>query len=313
MDHTDATAMDGATGSTSAELLREVIGGEACAAVAKRWGLSRSTVHRRIVQLALQLARSGAVEGLQEGGATFVRRLRNHQHALLQALTQPAPLKTGPNRAARVLDTTEVERGAVRLRHRSKRPNHDLALYHLPFATGLRPLEVARLVVGDYLLEDGSVRRESKVRAEVAINGRERPLFFNHRRLDEALAAYLHERAQAGHGLGPTERWRGLDPHCPLMLGAVGEVYPITPNGGDGQNRYVCRPLLEIYRKIFRQADIPGLCTQSARLTLMSRMYERGADEDQVGLVLGIADRSAVRELLPRPKPELAKVLEDLA
>jgi len=90
-------------------------------------------------------------------------------------------------------------------------------------------------------------------------------------------------------------------------------LYPITPNGGEGQNRYVCRPLLEIYRKIFRQADIPGLCTQSARLTLMSRMYERGADEDQVGLVLGIADRSAVREQLPRPRPELAKVLEELA
>ncbi|HNE17644.1 MAG TPA: site-specific integrase, partial [Rhodocyclaceae bacterium] len=99
----------------------------------------------------------------------------------------------------------------------------------------------------------------------------------------------------------------------PLFLGAEGEVYPITPNGGEGQNRYVCRPLLEIYRKIFRQADIPGLCTQSARLTLMSRMYERGADEDQVGLVLGIADRSAVREQLPRPRPELSKVLEELA
>ena len=112
---------------------------------------------------------------------------------------------------------------------------------------------------------------------------------------------------------GSAEHWRGLDPHGPLFLGAEGEVYPITPNGGEGQNRYVCRPLLEIYRKIFRQADIPGLCTQSARLTLMSRMYERGADEDQVGLVLGIADRSAVREQLPRPRPELAKVLEELA
>jgi hypothetical protein len=167
--------------------------------------------------------------------------------------------------------------------------------------------------VGDYLLEDGSVRRESRVRADVAINGRDRPLFFNHRRLDEALGAYLDERIRAGHGLGAAEHWRGLDPLGPLFLGAEGEVYPITPNGGEGQNRYVCRPLLEIYRKIFRQADIPGLCTQSARLTLMSRMYERGADEDQVGLVLGIADRSAVREQLPRPRPELAKVLEELA
>ena len=165
----------------------------------------------------------------------------------------------------------------------------------------------------DYLLEDGSVRRESRVRADVAINAKERQLFFNHRRLDDALTTYLDERLRARHAAGSDDRWRGLDPRSPLFLGAEGEVYPITPNGGEGQNRCVCRPLLEIYRKIFRQADIPGLCAQSARLTLMSRMYERGADEDQVGLVLGIADRSAVREQLPRPRPELAKVLEELA
>ncbi len=113
--------------------------------------------------------------------------------------------------------------------------------------------------------------------------------------------------------LARAEHWRGLgvdlgEPHLRLQQRGglvVGRRHHAA--------RYVCRPLLEIYRKIFRQADIPGLCTQSARLTLMSRMYERGADEDQVGLVLGIADRSAVREQLPRPRPELSKVLEELA
>jgi hypothetical protein len=41
-------------------------------------------------------------------------------------------------------------------------------------------------------------------------------------------------------------------------------------------------------------------------------MYERGADEDQVGAILGIGERSAVRELLPRPKPTLAELLDEL-
>jgi hypothetical protein len=41
-------------------------------------------------------------------------------------------------------------------------------------------------------------------------------------------------------------------------------------------------------------------------------MYERGADEDQVGTILGIGERSAVRELLPRPKPTLAELLDEL-
>ena len=74
----------------------------------------------------------------------------------------------------------------------------------------------------------------------------------------------------------------------------------------------MCRAVLEIYRKLFRYADIKGLSNQSARLTLMSRMYARGADEDQVGVILGIADRSAVREQLPRPKPMLAELLDEV-
>ena len=41
-------------------------------------------------------------------------------------------------------------------------------------------------------------------------------------------------------------------------------------------------------------------------------MYARGADEDQVGVILGIAARSAVREQLPRPKPMLAELLDDV-
>ena len=36
------------------------------------------------------------------------------------------------------------------------------------------------------------------------------------------------------------------------------------------------------------------------------------ADEDQVGVILGIADRSAVREQLPRPKPMLAELLDEV-
>lgn len=295
------------------QLLREVVGGDAYATVAQRWGLSRSAVDRRIKCLAVQLTHEVGVDGLEESGAAFVKRLRIHREAILQALEHFDPAPVTFQREARVLNPDEVDLGVRRVRSRSTRPQHDLALYFLPFATGLRPLEVARLTVGDYLLEDGNVRRASRVRAEVAINGRDRPLFFNHRRLDEALGAYLDERIRAGHGLGAAERWLGLDPLGPLFLGVEGEVYPVTPNGGEGQNRHVCRPLLEIYRKIFRLADVSGLCTQSARLTLMSRMYERGADEDQVGLVLGIADRSAVREQLPRPRQELAKVLEELA
>lgn len=295
------------------QMLREVLDGEPYAAVSARMGLSRSSVERRVKALAVQLTQAVGVEGLKEDGAAFVKRLRLSREAILAALSRFDPGQMASHRAARVLSQAEVDLGALRVRSRSSRPQHDLALYLLPFATGLRPLEVARLEVADYLTEDGRVRRRSSVRVEVAINGKVRPLFFSHRRLDEALAAYLDERRAAGHGLGSPNAWRGLDPCSRLFLGADGEPYAITRNGEVGQQRHVCRALLETYRKVYRYADLQGLCTQSARLTLMSRMYERGADEDQVGLVMGIADRSAVRGQLPRPRPQLSQVLDELA
>jgi integrase len=299
-------------GIQAAQMLREVVDGDPSAVVAARWGLSRSGVDRRVKRLAADLTRAVGVEGLRETGAAFVKRLRLHRAAVLEALERFDPAQLSRQREARVLSIEEVELGARRLRCRANRPAHDLALYHLLFATGLRPLEVARLEVRDYLGRDGRTCRESRVRQQVAINGRERPLFFAHRPLEESLAAYLDERLHAGHGLAGVQGWRGLDPRSPLFLGVDGEYYPITLNGEPGQRRFVCRPLLEAYRRIFRQAALPGLCAQSARLTLMARMHERGADESQIGLVLGISDRSAVRVQMSRSRASLADVMDGL-
>jgi integrase len=296
----------------STEMLRAVVGGATYEAVALRFGISRTAVERRVKSIAVQLTQEVGVDGLREEGAAFVRRLRMRRDAVLSALDQFTPGMASGGRPARVLSVVEVARGATRIKGRASRTWHDLSLYYLLFATGLRPLEVARLEVGDYVGVDGSVRRESELRESTAINGKARPLYFINSRLDEALDAYFQERLKDGHGLGTPDNYRGLDPDSRLFLGPAGEPYQITPNGEPGQKRHVCRAVLEIYRKLFRYADIKGLSTQSARLTLMSRMYARGADEDQVGVILGIADRSAVREQLPRPKPMLAELLDEV-
>lgn len=65
---------------------------------------------------------------------------------------------------------------------------------------------------------------------------------------------------------------------------------------------------METYDKLFRYAEIKNVSARSARRTVVSRLYERGADEAQVGLLLGLSERSAVRALLrrgvPRGKPQ---------
>lgn len=296
----------------SAQMLRAVVGGATYETVAKSFGVSRTAVERRIKSVALQLTQLVGVEGLREEGAAFVRRLRLHRDAIEAALENFSPPPTVSGRPARVLTPAEVAQGALRIKGRSSRTWHDLALYYILFATGLRPLEIARLEVRDYLNADGSICRESELRPEVAINGKTRPFYFSSSRLDDALDAYFRERVDRGHGLGQADLFRGLSPNSRIFLTLSGEQYVIATNGEPGQHRYVCRALLEIYRKLFRYAELKGLSAQSARLTVMSRMYERGADEDQVGAILGIGERSAVRELLRRPRPTLGELLDEL-
>jgi integrase len=151
----------------SVEMLRAVIGGETYEAVAVRFGVSRTAVERRIKSVAVQLTQVVGVDGLKEEGAAFVRRLRLHREAILVALEGFEPQPPVGARPARVLSAAEVAQGAVRIKGRTSRTWHDLALYYMLFATGLRPLEIARIEVRDYLHADGSVCRESELRADV--------------------------------------------------------------------------------------------------------------------------------------------------
>ncbi|MEP6875328.1 MAG: site-specific integrase [Burkholderiales bacterium] len=293
-------------------MLKAVIDGATYETVATQFGVTRTAVERRIKSLAIHLSKAGSINGLNAQGAAFVRRLRQHREAILAALPgfePPAPF--GP-RETRVVSGDEIAQAAQRIKGRSQWPWHDLSLFYMLFATGARPLEIARLEVRDYLDASGDVRCESALRAEAAITGKARPLYFHCTRLDQALAPYLQERLDRQMGLGEAGAYRGLDPLSRLFLSQVGEGFRITPYGSPGQQRFLCRPILETYRKLFRYAELRDVTPLSVRHTVAARLYARGADEEQVGLLLGISDRSAVRELFPRPKPMLAQLVDEL-
>ena len=83
-------------------------------------------------------------------------------------------------------------------------------------------------------------------------------------------------------------------------------------DGAQGQWRYLCRPILETYRKVFRYAELEGTTALSVRRTFVARLYDCGADEDQIGMVLGIGARRAVREQFPRTRPTMARLVQEL-
>lgn len=294
-------------------MLRAVVDGETYNAVAARFGVTRTAVERRIKAVALELIQTIGIDGLNDQGTAFVKRLRQHRDAILVALDDFVPAEPYGPREVRIVSATDLTRALALIKTRSHRPEHDQALFHILFVTGARALEIARLEVRDYLMLDGRVRRESEWRAEATINGKARPLYFHSTILDGLLTGYLQERLEQGLGLGEVGSYRGLHPGSRLFLSAAGEGFDITPYGVGTQKRYLCRAILEAYRKLFRHADLPGVTSLSARHTVAGRLYDRGADEDQVGLLLGIGQRSAVRELMPRRKPTMLELVRELA
>lgn len=298
----------------SIQMLKDVLEGETYGGVGARHGVTRTAVERRVKELARQLNRVIGIEGLTDEGVTFVRRLRANRGSILGALDGLDPERVRPQRKqkqVRVYANEEITAATRRIRTHSAMPDRDVAMFLLLFATGLRPLEVARLIVGDYLQADGRVRRVSDVRASVSIGGQARPLYFCSTRLDEALRPYL--LARAGKDGSPADAdFLGLDPAQPLFLAGAAQGFEVATYWHSGQPRYLCRPILEAYRKIFRYAGLPGASPLGARATVAARLYARGADDHQIRTVLGISRRSSVQHLIPRIRPSLEQLAEEL-
>ncbi len=298
----------------SIQMFRDVLDGDTYGGVGQRYGVSRTAVERRIKDLARQLHRLIGIDGITDDGIAFVRRLRANRLAILsvlEGLQSEQMVMPRKDKEVRVYSVEETLAAARRVRAYSSMPERDAAMFLLLFATGLRPLEVARLVVGDYLQADGRVRRNSELRAEASIGGLARPLYFASSRLDDVLLPYLQARV----GRDSTRKsadFLGLDPAQPLFLAAGDQGFEITTYYRGTQPRYLCRPILEAYRKIFRYAGLPGAGPVAVRTTVAARLYARGAEDRQVRVVLGISQRSSVQHLVPRARPSLSQLLEEL-
>lgn len=296
----------------SVAMLRAVVQGETYDTVATARGVTRTAVERRIKVVAVRLAGKAAIEGLNAEAAGFVRRLRLHRDAVLGALDALTPPDADSARTIAILSDAEIALGAQRIRARSRRPLEDVALYYVLFATAARPLEIARLQVRDYMAADGAVRVCSELRPEVTITGRPRPLLFASTRLREALDTCLAARVTSGQGLGMPGAFRGLDPDSRLFLSSTGAGFTITPYGEPGQHRFECRAIWHHYRMLFRYAEQTQVTALTARHTVAARLYARGADEGQIGLLFGIGELRGVREQFPRRLPSLDELVRDL-
>src|SRR2546425_918345 len=119
--------------------------------------------------------------------------------------------------------------------------------------------DVQRIVGVEDVDEDGSVREESVLRAQAAVNGYARPLFFASRKVIAAIDAYLEERVRKGQGTKAANGYRGLDAHSKLFLTHDGHAMPVRVRVVGDRQHHLCGVILDIYRKIFARAGLNGV------------------------------------------------------
>jgi integrase len=302
MNHFDATK----------QILLRVLDGQTYAAVGRAHGLGKTAVEKRTKTLVERLVATVGVEGMDRDTVLTADRLRAFRGPIVAALDRfdPVQLSRPPRRA---MSAEALSRALATTRARSHNPSRDVALLCLLFATGAKPIEIARLEVRDYLNADGTVREESVMRSEVSVNGRQRPLYFRSSRARTAIDNYLGERARRAMGVGDAETYRGLDPASRLFLTEAGLPFDVVSHEQPEEGRrHLCRSILEVYRTIFRRAGLKGVTTMTARKTVACRLRERGAEDDQIGELLGVRNHSALRELLEGCRRPMWAVVDEL-
>lgn len=170
-------------------------------------------------------------------------------------------------------------------------PLRDVALLAVFYSSGVTPNEAAKLTVSDYVMEDGDTRVNSMLRAEIAFNGKARPLIWSNRKVCAALDDYLRYRRDMRQGVSTAPAaYRGLDPRSPLFLTDAGEPFTFTRRvTRTGAASYSCESLTEIVRRLHLQAGIEQGNASAARRSFAVGLHRQGRSLKVIQQLIGVS------------------------
>ncbi|WP_321944029.1 site-specific integrase [Paraburkholderia tropica] len=190
-------------------------------------------------------------------------------------------------------------------------PLCDVALLAVFYSTGLTSNEAAKLTVADYCAEDGGVRSDATVRAEIAFNGKSRPLLWANRRARESLDEYLRHRVSVRHGVSTARAaYRGLDPCSSLFLADDGTSFAFTRRfTRSGTASYSCETLTGILRRLHQQAGIERGNASAARRSFAVLLHRQGRSLKLIQNLIGVSSLAAIKSLVDSDPVALASIV----
>ncbi|CAD6562164.1 Tyrosine recombinase XerC [Paraburkholderia hiiakae] len=199
-----------------------------------------------------------------------------------------------------VIESHEIRHALKVAAVTGQNPVRDVALLTVFYGTGLTPNEVAKLRVSDYLIENGQIRVDSKLRSEIAFNGKARPLVWANAKVCAAIDSYLSYRLSAHHGITMRRAaYRGVDPNSPLFLTGEGGPFAFTRRvTSTGAVSYSCETLTEIVRRLHQQAGIENGNASAARRTFAVRLHRDGRSLKLIQELIGVSSLTAVKNLV---------------
>ncbi len=283
--------------NVTTDMLRALVAGASCEWIAKEHGVTKSAVSQRIRALANDLQQIVGVVDVDENESPTAALIRHHGDAYLEALEHFVPDAASVWRGQAIeLAKCRLDQHITKIARHSRCVERDAALLLILFSTAAKPLEIAQLEVRDYLDESGDVRVHSSVRADIAVNGKERPLSFSDPELRGAIDTYLLRRRIEGMGIHENSSYRGLQPCGRLFLSRTGKSMAVK-RSGPGSQHLVCKEIHEIYRRIFAHGGHSGINTAVARRLAAHRLHLDGANVDEIGAALGVKKLAALKLL----------------
>lgn len=274
-------------------MLQAMVAGASCEQIGADFGLTKSSVSQKTRVLAHDLQQIVGVVGVDEDESPTATLIRHHGAAYLEALEHFVPDAARDWRGQIMEMTTfRLEQHIAKIARHSRCVERDAALLLVLFSTAAKPLELAQLEVRDYLDESGAVREHSSMRADIAVNGKERPLLFCDPHLTAAMDAYFVRRAAERMGIHDNGTYRGMQPHSRLFLSRTGKPL-VVKRSGPGSQHMVCKEIHEIYRRIFAYGGHSGFNTAMARRVAAHRLHLNGANAEEIGAALGVKKLAA--------------------